>query len=79
MLHLLTVAYAQFLTKVKVEEAVHRSIADWRGFQEVEAPRFPDIWHMKLFKLSALWTLHVSPQEIFLVLTFARSEFNPVP
>ena len=30
---------------------------DWsRGFQEVEAPRFQDSWHMKVVRLSALLT-----------------------
>jgi len=56
MLHLLTVAYARFVTKVKVQESLYRPIADRRGVQEVEAPIFPDIWHVKVVRLSALHT-----------------------
>jgi len=32
-----------------------------RGFQEVEAPRFPDIRHMKVVRLSALRTGRLYP------------------
>jgi len=32
-----------------------------RGFQEVEAPRFHDIGHMKVVRLSALRTGHIYP------------------
>jgi len=49
------------VTKVKIQQSLYWPIADRRGFQEVEAPRFPDIWHMKLVRLSALRTLHVYP------------------
>ena len=36
-----------------------------RGFQEVEAPRFQDNWHMKVVRLSALHTGHLySPGNI---------------
>ena len=33
-----------------------------RGFQEVEAPRFQDIRHIKVVRLSALRTGHLYPQ-----------------
>jgi hypothetical protein len=71
MLDLLIVAYAQFVTKVTLQQYLYWPIADWMGFQEVEAPRFPDIWHMKV--------VGFSPQEIFLVLIFARGVFTPGP
>ena len=61
MLDLLIVTYAQFVTKVKVQQSLYWTIAGWRGYQEVEAPRFPDIWHVKLVWLSALCTLHLNP------------------
>jgi hypothetical protein len=43
MLDLLIVAYAQFVTKVKVQQSVYWPNADQRGFKEFEAPIFPDI------------------------------------
>jgi hypothetical protein len=43
MLDLLIVAYAQFVTKVKVQQSLYWTIAGWTVFQEVEAPKYPDI------------------------------------
>ena len=46
-------------------------------FQEVEAPRFWDIQHMKVVRLSALCISCLNPQEIFLVLIFVRGWVDP--
>jgi hypothetical protein len=43
------------------------------GFQELEAPRFQDIRHMNVVRLSVLFTT----QEIFLVLISVRGCVNP--
>jgi hypothetical protein len=61
MLDLLIVAYAQFVAKVKVQQSLYWTIAGWSGFQEFEAPKFPDIWHVRVVRLSALCTLHLYP------------------
>jgi hypothetical protein len=71
MLDLLIVAYTQIVTKVKYSN-LYWPIADQRGFQEIEAPRFPDSWHMKVVRLSALCTVHLYPPKIFLVLISFR-------
>ena len=72
MLDLLIVTYAQFETKLKIQQSLYWTTAGWRGFHEVEAPRFPDIWHMKVVRLSALRTGRLYTHEIFLVLISVR-------
>jgi hypothetical protein len=57
----------------KVKQSHYRS---W-GFQEVEAPRFLDSWHMKVVRLSALRTGRLYPQEALLVLISVRGSVNP--
>jgi hypothetical protein len=47
------------MTRVKIQQSLYWTIAGWRGFLEVEAPRFPDIWHMKVIRFSALHTVQL--------------------
>ena len=61
MLDLPIVAFAQSVTKVKLQQSLYWPLTGQRGFQEVEAPRFPDICHMNAVRLSALRTVHLYP------------------
>jgi len=77
MLYLLIFTYAQFVTTVKVQQSLYWPIADRRVFQEVEAPRFPYIWNMKVVRLSALHTPHVYTLGNIPGTHFSRAELNP--
>jgi len=48
-----------------------------RGFQVVQAPRFHDIRHMKVVRMSASHTGRLYPQEMFLILIFTRGSVDP--
>jgi len=50
-----------------------------RRFQESEAPRFLDNWHMKVVRLSAARTGRLYSQEVFVVFIFVRAESSPGP
>jgi len=59
------------ITAKKVNESRNRP--GWpRGFEEVSAPRFHDIRHVKVVRLSASRTGHFYPQKMLLVLIFTR-------
>jgi len=64
------------LWALKIKQSHYRPGQAW-GFQEVEAPRFQDSRHMKVVRLSALYTGRLYPQKISLVLISVRVWVNP--
>jgi hypothetical protein len=75
MLHLLIVAYAQFVTRVMVQQSVNWLIVHRRGFQEVEAPRYPDILAHEVVQVVSpkRWPL-LSPQVFDLAHNFQEQK-----
>jgi len=66
-----------FLTLKTKSKQSHWGLDRPWGFQEAEAPRFQDSWHMKVIRLSALRTGRLYPQKIFLVLISVRGWVDP--
>jgi hypothetical protein len=46
------------------------------GFQKVEAPRFPDNWHVKALRLSVLTLAAFTPMKAFLSVSCMRIYFD---
>jgi len=66
-----TLGIPHIKVKVKVKQSHYRPGQALR-FQEAETPIFQDNRHMKVVRLSALRTVRLYPQEIFLVLISVR-------
>jgi len=67
----------QWTQRSKAKQSLYTSLDRPRGFQEVEAPRFQDSWHMKVVRLSALSTCCLYPYKIFLVFISLRGWVYP--
>ena len=68
-------SYEMLFVNVKVKQSHYRPGQPWE-FQEVDAPKFKDIWHMNVVRLSALSTSRFYSQEIFLVSISVRGWVN---
>ena len=67
------IAINKNLDKAVTTQAFYRPIR----FQEVEAPIFVDSWHLKVIRLSALFTSCLYRQAVFLVIISVRGRVNP--
>jgi hypothetical protein len=63
--------------KVKIKQSHNRPSVAQKGSRRFRLPDFQDTRHMKVVKLSALCTGRLYPQEMFLVLIFARGFVDP--
>ena len=73
---LLSVSYSS-ITKKKCNAIPVQASERPRWFQEIQAPRFPDNWHMKVVRSSAALIGRLYPQNIFLVLISVRGWVDP--
>jgi len=68
-----------YWTKVGIKSNPIKGLGRLWGFQEAEAPRFRDIRHMKVVRLSALRTDRLYTQEIFLDSFLLEAETTSEP
>jgi hypothetical protein len=62
----------EYYVRIKVKQSLYRP---GQGFQGLEAPRFPEIWHVKVEGSKVANTMHRPPltQDTFLILIFVTA------